>query len=187
MLRLVQDFPEVRTCPSDTLRALREVDPTIDVLYLGPSPSGGRWMLGSVRHDRSHRLAAARKLEVLQKVPVWKRGIAWFRYYRLAQVALQGFKGRAIYDCVEPDARMVRDIRYTAWLNEHESDAEFEASLDAEREAKQKAAEADLVDAGRARDAWRYGFTRSHAVTRLDERVRRSSVVRDITPPKPAA
>lgn len=186
-MHLVQDFPEVRTCPADTLRALREYDPTLDVLYLGPSPKGGRWMLGSVRPDSAHRATAEKVLATLQRVPSHRRGIEWYRRYRMAVVARQGFKGRAIYECPEPDARLVRDIRYTIWRNTHESDAEYEASLDAEREAEQRAAHADLTDRARANEAWRYGFTRSHAVTRLDERVRRSSVVRDITPPKPAA
>jgi hypothetical protein len=185
-LHLVQDFPEVRTCPVDTLRALRVYDPSIDVLYLGPSPKGGRWMLGSVRHDSAHRATAAKVLANLQRVASHRRGIEWFRRYRMAKAAMQGFKGRAIYECVEPDARMVRDIKYTAWVNQHESDDEFEQSIDAEREQQQRANLADLTDPHRAYDAHRYAFTRSHAATRRDY-VNRSSVVRDITPPKPAA
>ena len=186
-MHLVQDFPEVRTCPSDTLRALRAYDPTVDVLYLGPSPKGGRWLMGSVRSDAITHRTAARVLASLAKVPGHRRDVAWYRRVRLAQVGLQGFKGRAIYECVEPDARMVRDLKYTAWLNEHESDAEFEASMDAEREALQRANLADLTDSARAHAAHQYAFTRSHAVTRQDDRSHRSSVVRDITPPKPAA
>lgn len=187
MLRLVRDFPEARSVRPDVLRAFREIDPQIEVLHLGPR----RWMLGRV-HDgseagaRQRRMGDARVKLARQFSGKRLRDRTWHERQWFARAMQQGFEGLHEWTADELTHEHVERFRACSYLQQNlRSDAL--AQFDAEAEAKRAADEADLTDKHRAHDAHRYAFTRSHAVTAKYDVQTRSSVVRDITPPKPAA
>jgi hypothetical protein len=170
------DFPQLRTAPKDVVRGLREVDPTAELVYL----EKGRWLLGSVRWNRDLVAAARRILGRALKVahnstkhgPTHQiehlprvRGRVQF-----ALLAMQGFRPITEYKIQgSPDSRVVEDFRRRDWLFKNTSDLEHEAMLSSESEERKREARADLTDSERARDAWKWMFTRSHLVTRLDD------------------
>lgn len=166
MRRLIQDFPEARTCPSDTLRALREIEPATEVLYLGPSPKGGRWMLAKVEPTADRRRGAASAIAGLLRIPQKKRTLAWARRMALARAKYQGLVPRFIYECVEPGSAIVENVRHAYYDNLNTHDGEAFALYDAEETARRAALEADLTDRARANAAHSYAFIRSHSVSR---------------------
>lgn len=166
MKRLVTDFPESRTVPPWTLRALREIDPNAEVLYLGPSPKGGRWLLGTVdQTDNRLRARAAKALRVLGRVHPRKRDIAWARRYWLERAKYQGFRSRYVYECAEPAGYIVENVRHAFYDNQRTREQDVLASYVQEEDRRREAAERDLADKHRAHEAHRYAFTRSHRVT----------------------
>ena len=188
MLRLVRDFPEARSVRSDVLRAFREIDPHAEVLYLGPR----RWMLGRVHVDRPHRRA---KMEVMgdnriklarEHAGKRERDRTWYARQWFAKAMQQGFEGLHEWHADEITHEHVERFRAASYINENVRNAAM-AQFDAEDEARRAADEADLTDKHRAHDAHRYAFTRSHAVSASYGMNTKSSVIRDITPPKPAA
>lgn len=166
MRRLIQDFPEARTCPADTLRALRAIEPTTEVIYLGPSPKGGRWLLARVEPSSERRAGAAKAIAGLLRIPHRRRDLGWSRRLWLARAKYQGLVPRYIYECVEPGSAIVENVRHAYYDNLNTRDGEAFAAYDAAEAAERAANEADLTNKHRAHEAHSYAFTRSHAVTR---------------------
>ena len=183
----MQDFPEARTCSPDTLLRLRVFDPNADVLYLGPSPLGGRWVLGTVEPTEPRRITACKKMQGLLRIPAKKRTIGWYRRYWLANAARQGFKARSVFEAPEPDGVLVNQVALAWWDHRHTSDSEFFQQMDTADAAEKARLEADLTDRGRANEAWRYAFTKSHWVGGSLTPTPRPSSVRVQHPIPPAA
>lgn len=187
MLRLVQDFPEVRTVRSDVLRAFREIDPQIEVLYLGPR----RWMLGRV-HDEptEHRAKMQRmgdnRVKLARTMSKRTRDRGWHERQWFARAMQQGFESLHEWHAIELTHDHVERFRAASYLKQNLR-ADALEQFDAEAEAQRAADYADLTDKHRAHDAHQYAFTRSHAVTAKYDVNTRSSVVRDITPLKSSA
>lgn len=164
MRRLIQDFPEARHVSPETLAALRAIDPTTDVLYLGPSPKGGRWLVGTVVPDARLRRMAEQTLASLHRIPREKRGVAWARRHWMAHAQRQGFRSVQLYECVEPGGQIVFDLQRADWLHRHRSENEFWQEIDDAQSADAERTRAELTDKHRADDAWQYAFTRSHSL-----------------------
>lgn len=164
MTNRVQDFPQARTCPVDTLRRLRAFDPNADVLYLGPSPLGGMWALGTMEPSEPMRIRACKALASLLRIPRHKRNHRWAQRYWMAQAQRQGFRTRSVFHAPEPDGALVNRVAFAQWDHHHTSDSEFFQQMDNADAEERARLEADLTDSARAREAWRYTFTRSHAV-----------------------
>jgi hypothetical protein len=162
--RLVQDFPEVRSVPTWTLRALREIDPNAEMLYLGPSPRGGRWALGTMEpSNRELYVRAVKALSILARMPANRRDIRWTRRVRLEKAKLQGFRMRFVYECAEPGSAIVENVRHAHYDHLRTSDDDVLQAIEAQEAFDGEVRERDLTDPGRAREAHRYAFTQSHA------------------------
>lgn len=138
------------------LRRVREIDPTADVLYLGPR----FWMVGPVKPGTLARGAQIPVLQNLLRVPQKKRGASWHRRVLMARAKERGFRPCLVHEHNDADGELVEDFRAAT----HQLRQDFLAQMDAEEHAHKAALEADLADPGRAREAWRYAFTRTHHV-----------------------
>lgn len=190
MRRLITDFPEARTCPSGTLRALRAIDPATEVLYLGPSPKGGRWALGRVVPSAPLRSRAMKNLRILARMPEPRRDLRWARRVWLERAKYQGFQQRYVYECDVPGSAIVENVRHAYYDNLRTREMEHVTQLEQQEYDESQARERDLIDKHRAHEAHHYAFSRSHAITRsyteagdVDTR----SSVRTIHSPTPAA
>lgn len=151
------DFPQARECPSDVRRALRALDPTAEVVYLGPR----QWVVGRVRPNREVRRIAERMLDDATRVLSTKAREASSRRRRvaLAVLGLQGFRPVAEYALDDLDGRVVKEFAESQWRMHHTSDAELQHELDAESEQRRAAAHRELTSTERAREAHRTAFT----------------------------
>lgn len=168
MRRLIHDFPEARTCPAHTLRALREIDPAAEVLYLGPCARGGKWALGHVEANVPLRARAVKNLRILNRMPMQRRDREWSRRVRMEQAKYQGFRTRFVYECDVPGSFVIENVRHAYYDNLRTREMEHVADLEAREYEASVARERDLADKHRAHEAHHYAFTRSHAVTRRD-------------------
>lgn len=167
-------FPQIRTAPIDVVRGLREVDPTAELVYM----ERGRWLLGSVRWNRdlvqqSARILA-RAIEAASRASKFAPTHQMEQLRRIrgrVQFAVLGSQGfRPITEYViqgAPNSRIVEDFRRRDWMFKNTTDTELETMLNAASESNKQAAHDDLTDTERARDAWKWMFTRSHSVSRM--------------------
>lgn len=160
------DWPQLRTAPVEVVRELRSLDPTMEIVYRGE----GRWTVGRVRPNQLRRKQAEGVLTTAFSVlSVGKRFNARSKdKIEWALMALQGFSPIQDY-YGEPDSSVVNDIRMKLWMLEHTSDDQFFRHLEEGREKAQQSAHNEMTDSERAKFAWKYAFTRSHTVTRLDD------------------
>jgi hypothetical protein len=162
---LVQ-FPQAREAPEDTRRALRALDPTAEVVYLGPR----RWLVGRVRPNSESRTTAERMLATYASLPVTEqiRMSQAKRRYRvaLAELARQGLRPVEIYAGRDADSRLVESFRQGQWRMQHLTENELFRELDEQEDAEKAEAAKQMQDLGTAQDAWKYAFTVSHSVTR---------------------
>lgn len=179
----VPNFPQLRRAPDHVLAGLRQVDPTADLVYVG----WGKWLLGSVQHttidqwykktngqfstlrrDALNMLVNARRLlELWEANPTFQANPGAFRRlmgrYDFALLATMGFRPISEYVLQgEPTSAIVDAFRRMDWLYRTTSDDELDRMLDAPKERQREEARAEFSDMGRATDAWRYLFTRSH-------------------------
>lgn len=173
MKRLIRDFPEARTVPSDVLRALREIDPDTEVLYLGPR----RWMLGKVHAEptevraRQQRMGDAR-VKLARDIRGKKvRDREWHRRQWFARAMQQGFEGIHEWHDEELTSSHVERFRAARYLNENLR-ADALAEFDRQEDARRLADLTDLTDPARATDAWRYAFTLTPRLQALAPKVR---------------
>lgn len=170
MQTLLPHFSHLRRPPEHVARGLRAVDPTAELVYLGYR----RWLLVSVRPHSAHQAAASRilsnarrLLEVWRANPKFRANPGAFRRligrHDFALLASMGARPIAEYFLQgEPTSAVVDDFRCRDWCYRHFSDNDVQRMLDAPHDDKLAESRADLTDVGRARDAWRYAFTRSH-------------------------
>jgi len=89
-----------------------------------------------------------------------------------------------VHEHNDADGELVEDFRAATM----QLRMDYLAQMDAEEHAHKAMLEADLADPGRAREAWRYAFTRSHAPGARIQSVRRlPSTVTVHRTPTPAA
>lgn len=165
MRSIFADFPLARSCPVGVLRRVREIEPTADVLYLGPR----QWLVGPVKPDTRARGSQIPVLQNLFRIPPKKRSASWHRRVTMARAKALGFRPALVHEHNDADGELVEDFR--AATQQLRSD--FLAQMDAEEHAHKAMLEADLADPGRAREAWKYAFTRSHAPGAPIQSVRR--------------
>ena len=184
------------------LRAFREIEPHAEVLYLGPR----RWMLGRVHVEPTQKRAKLQRMgdnrvKIAREFAGKKIGAItaqangaekdaalrhWHQRQWFAKAMQQGFEGLHEWHADEITHEHVERFRAASYINENVRNAAMD-QFDADAERQRAADEADLTDKHRAHDAHRYAFTRSHAVSASYGMNTKSSVIRDITPPKPAA
>lgn len=159
-----------REAPRDVLRGLRVIDPTAELIYLGT----GRWLLGRVVSSAPIRAAGERLAASCTRATKTRntasRTLTPEDYDRhlMAQLRLRGFQPTTEYRvCGEPTGAIVRDQEVMDFLYRTLSDDAVDALADEDHIARKAQARADLTDEARARDAWRWMFTRSHSVTRF--------------------
>lgn len=158
------DFSQARFAPEWVVRELESLDPTASVVHLG----GASWLVGKIRHSAAARAQAeamfdtwTRQIQVGAQLS--ERGKARVRF---AQLALLGFRivSQATITNDMQWARVVdgfRESRYR-WL--HAQEDGVLAELDAAETRRREEARRDVQDVDRAKDAWRYAFTRSHSM-----------------------
>lgn len=158
------DFSQARTAPEWVSRELEEMDPTACVVHMG----GARWAVGKIRPNRAARKEAeamfATWTQAIQKgAQLSAQGKARVRF---AQLALLGFRVVTQLDLTnDMQWRTVvddfRESRYR-WLHAPEDGALKE--IDALEERRREDARRGVEDPNRAKEAWKYAFTRSHSL-----------------------
>lgn len=116
-------IPAERRAPPRVLAALRRVDPTADLLYLGE----GEWWLGSMKPNQHRRRIGEniKRIELAKPHPSW----AQLRY---AEAAMLGFTFIAtVYG--EPNGQTVDQFRESDWVYRHDR-ARLEEAIFAEPE-----------------------------------------------------
>lgn len=186
-----------REAPGLLLRALRVIDPTAELLYLGR----GRWLLGQVVSDRRIVKVGTRALRANRGASRAYENLKLRGKLSTAQIAaaehdlkandilararMLGFRPTSEYTVIgEPSGAIVRDQEVMEYLYRHLTANETERLADEDATERADSAQKQLQDDGRARDAWHYAFTRSHAVTRIDD-PRRDRVRSGFTKHKP--
>jgi len=150
------DVPQLRTAPEDIRRRLREIDPTVEVIYLGR----GRWIVGKVRPNQHVRARAIRMLDefhrnLQNKKKLSERGKEKVLF---ALLALQGFRPVADYTMPEPDGTVVKDFERSRFLWLHTSENELWRQLDGEMDRPGEEARKVLGDPSLAREALSRAF-----------------------------
>lgn len=145
--------------PSDLLGRLRDIDPTVDLIYLGL----GKWALGSVQPN-VHRTRMARKLLAnFSDLPVAARRPGRYLFARMIE---SGFRPILICDYTDLWSGWLElDFRQRDWNYRNRRDAAFEDTMkrvDDSGDVEQKII--TILDAvhGTFRDAhkWGRGFGR---------------------------
>ena len=97
-------LPAVREPPSELLRELREIDPTVDLHYAGD----GRWILGAVRPNSERRQIAGKILEQRRRI-----GVRSYVRRLVPELGVHGFGLIGVWQIQgEPDGRIVNEFRY---------------------------------------------------------------------------
>jgi len=152
-----------RKPPADWLARLRELDPTVEVLWQGSTPEGAhRWELGRVRLDADRRRRAEVRIALEYATPLnpfddeQKLRVqrdAKDRRLRFARWTLQGFVWQRELLQTVPDDRffagLLADWREGCWVERHPAahDAAWRAVMDeASGEAHLRARQAQVVE-----------------------------------------
>lgn len=172
------DFPSVRTAPAEIVRALKDIDPTAELVWL----RRGVWCLGLVKQDNRARGRAEKMMDktlaaVEYVVNHTRLAGPQFRAVtrakigeKLAMLRLQrqGFMHQQTFPKLR-DAELgviVRWFREAIWVRENAYEStlrEYEELL--ENDPVSKAKEAEMLDRARLRDAWRWGFRHPKSIT----------------------
>jgi len=151
----VIDVPQTREAPGDVVRALRALDPSAEVIYLG----FGRWIVGKPRPTRDTYRIASRMLRTYWRMPAaaWasKRGV---QRYHFALAALQGFRPVHEYRLRDLDSRVVRDFQESQWRMNHQR-SDLIDEWEREEASAQEERRALLRDELRAKDVLDYHRT----------------------------
>lgn len=158
-----------REAPEHLLRRLRVIDPTAELLYLGR----GEWVLGVMTDDPRVRMAGKRLVQSCERVAAKLRAKDIThdhrRRWRMGLARQLGFRLTAEYEIRgEPTAAIVRDQEAMDFLHRTLTMQGVTDLNDLDDVRRKAEAHADLTDDHRARDAWRYMFTRQHAMKRID-------------------
>lgn len=156
-----------RVAPDHVVRGLRDTDPMSDLFYLG----NGRWLHVVLKPENSERRRIAynllRQLDeaILNGSPSEK--MALNRRARFARIAYAGYSPVKQYDIIgAPTLAIAKDFHANDWAYKHQSQSEaFNSIADPNAQAK---ADARAELSSMHNDVWKYAFTRSHAVTRME-------------------
>lgn len=161
MTQLEQAVGGERFAPRHLLQQLKQVDPQAELVYIGD----GAWWLGIFKPNQKNQAIGANKVKTAQTMTDIPEARRLERVGRLQQAGFVYITEWVVQG--EPDARIARQFQYADWMDKHVVNTEhrFMAHMAAEKEADKVASRKDLMDEGRAMDAWRYAFTQSHAVT----------------------
>lgn len=107
-----------RECSWQLLADLREIDPTVDLHYLG----NGVWVLGSVRPNKHRYVQAGRLLRDGHDRSTWMRRLWELTIYGFARVGVYQIQGEA-------DSRIVTDFRQKDWRYRHEREVAFDEAM----------------------------------------------------------
>ena len=141
-------IPGLRECRWQLLADLREIDPTVDLHYLGE----GIWVLGAVKPNQWRYDTAGGVLRGGHDRSTWMR--------RTWELGLHGFTRINNYLIQgEPDSRIVHDLRVRDWHYRHNRERVFDEALARadgswETEARQKM----MLDEVESRLADSYGY-----------------------------
>lgn len=113
-----------REPPEGVLRQLRDIDPTLDLHYLGE----GRWAVGAVKPTKARSRLARKTLQNLLRE---KEDPRFKQRYRLAQLASEGFGVIAAYKFLgEPTSQIVEDVRKRNYAYESQAEMEFNRRME---------------------------------------------------------
>jgi hypothetical protein len=128
-----------RQAPGEVLRALRAIDETYDIHYLGD----GRWAIGRVVPSLERRLIGAKMKRNIERNPNM-RGMN--RRLALAELAMDGFGVVAVYKLRgNPTEEIVRDARQREYRYQTDREAEFRQALD-DAEARPSITDKDIEE-----------------------------------------
>lgn len=164
MTALEQAVGGERFAPRHLLQQLKQVDRDAELVYIGD----GAWWVGTFRPNLKNRATGSHKVKVAQDMADVAEARRMERVGRLQQAGFVYLKEYVVQGV--PDGRIARDFEYADWMNRMVVNTEhrFMAHMAAEKEQTKQASRDDLADPYRAQDAWKYAFTQSHAVTRID-------------------
>lgn len=158
------NIPQLRTCPPDVLRALREIDDSVELVYMGD----GVWLLGSVSPTSvrtragQFKLRKAAQAKIVGDDIVRRRAFARWRYIAWeGQLLLQGFAPIAVFGSpakpCDPDSRIVEYLRERQYAWRRDLDAAYRRSLAAEDDVENdgSAAESSYFDEYKLRHGYR--------------------------------
>lgn len=154
------DFSQARTAPESVVRGLEQLDPTACLVHLGRA----HWVVGKIRPNALVRAQAEAMLDnwttnVREGKRMSPNGMA---RVRSAQLALLGFRPVQLYRIAgSPDGRIVQDFARSRFLWLTTSDNALLQQIDDTATERREAAQAEVGSLDRAKDAWRYAFTRS--------------------------
>lgn len=157
-VRRLVDVPEERTAPTALLRALREIDPSAEIVYAGD----GDWMVGRVQPNaeryRMGAYAAGLELDNPRPNPAALRD-AHLQMQGFAVVETFHFQG-------EPTSEVVHDFRFRSHVYDSGRAAAIRAATEtsAGPDEAEHARRAAKVAAAGASDAWRMSHLRPHSV-----------------------
>src|SRR6185312_4647087 len=121
------DLPTGRQAPPEIVRALKEVDPTAELVYMGDR----RWDLLRLRPKNDARAKVAFGM-LMNAYRACEKGrlaeAGWYRALRFARLLRQGYIVFGRYQLErDPDARIVHEFRRALWEYTHDrNDQEIE-------------------------------------------------------------
>jgi hypothetical protein len=155
-----------REAPVALLQRLREVEPLAELAYVGE----GKWWLGRREPNAELSKAGLEKVRVANTVAaVQKMTPEAVRMHRVGKLQQAGLVFIAEYEG-EPDGRIVKDLEVMDFLWKlNATQQRWEKAMDADKNAEKELAMKDMLDEGRAHDAWRYAFTGSFSASRVKD------------------
>jgi hypothetical protein len=146
MKRLVQ-FSSIRETPSQVLEQLREIDSTLELIYI----SDGEWLCGSVQPNEERRLRGCELMRDPRPGAV-----------RLGELVRQGFRPiRTFTESQLESGELVREIRVADWQYRTNAEAAYRENIriaEGADEFEERLAKLLDFHHSNARDIWRYAF-----------------------------
>lgn len=118
------EHPTMREAPSALLERLREIDPNIELVYIGK----GYWALGSVQPHSEREKRARETLGFQYSLPEHMRSVGAIRY---AKIRMQGFRHIALY--TEGDVengKVLLDFRERDWNYRHRAEEVYRKRIE---------------------------------------------------------
>lgn len=148
------DHPFSREAPPELVRRLRDVDPTLRILYWGQ----GRWRVGRVRPTIERTVAGTRMLRDLFSYALQGRVDEehWYRNLRWSHLIREGFAPLAEYRIQgEPTAAIALSVGRAIFECDRDAGNQKLREIEAQDRNPRQAAEAALGDPDLAKEASR--------------------------------